>query len=134
MASRQLTIGELAGAAGVPTSTVRYYERSGLLRPSARSASNYRLYSDENLHRLRFIRAAQTCGFTLDDISLLLRPSPCKKVQQVIEDRLDHVEARMKEFRYVRKVLLGSLEQCRQHEQTGRCKVVDELSAQAKRP
>ncbi len=134
MASRLLTIGELSRAAGVPTSTVRYYERAGLLPPSARSASNYRLYSHENLHRLRFIRAAQTSGFTLDDLSLLLRPSPCRTVQRVIEDRLAHVGARMKELRHVRKVLLRSLDQCRQHEQMGRCEVVDQLSARAGHP
>ena len=134
MASGQLTIGDLARAAGVPTSTVRYYERTGLLRPSSRSAANYRLYSAEDLHRLRFIRAAQATGFTLDDVVQLLRPAPCRKVQHVIEDRLEHVEARMKELRHVRRVLRQSLERCRQHERTGRCEVVDELSARAKRP
>jgi MerR family mercuric resistance operon transcriptional regulator len=134
MASKPFTIGEMARAADVPTSTVRYYERAGLLRPSARSASNYRLYSDENLHRLRFIRAAQASGFTLDDIELLLRASPCQKVQQVIEDRLEHVDARMKELRHVRRVLQRSLEQCRKHARSGRCQVVDELSARARRP
>jgi DNA-binding transcriptional MerR regulator len=52
------TISQLAHAASVPTSTVRYYERIGLLQPEARSAGNYRLYGPEALARLRFIRAA----------------------------------------------------------------------------
>ncbi len=77
----KLTIGELAKAAGVPTSTVRYYERAGILRPSGRSAGNYRVYSKSELERLRFIRAAQATGFTLDDIKSLLRPAACSKVQ-----------------------------------------------------
>ena len=58
MAERLFTIGELARAADVPTSTVRYYEREAILRPTGRSASNYRLYSGADLERLRFIRAA----------------------------------------------------------------------------
>lgn len=130
----ELTIGELAKTANVPTSTVRYYERAGLLRARQRSVSNYRLYSDDDLQRLRFIRAAQATGFTLADITQLLRPAPCGKVQHLIEDRLAHVTARMKELRHVQKVLKQSLELCREHEETGRCEVVETLSAQAKRP
>ena len=66
------TIGQLARAAGVPTSTVRYYERIGLVRPAGRTAGNYRVYGEEALECLRFIRAAQATGFALEDISALL--------------------------------------------------------------
>jgi DNA-binding transcriptional MerR regulator len=79
--AEKFTIGELAKAAGVPTSTIRYYERANLLRPSGRTASNYRLYSAEDLERLCFIRAAQSTGFTLEHVVKLLRPAPCGKVQ-----------------------------------------------------
>ncbi len=126
------TIGQLARAAGVPTSTVRYYERKRLLRPSARSASNYRLYSREDVERLRFIRAAQATGFTLEDITTLLRPAPCGKVQRLIDERLQHVTTRMKELRHVQRVLRASLETCREHETSGRCQVVDDLTARAR--
>lgn len=125
------TIGGLATAAGVAISTVRYYERAGLLRPRRRSAANYRLYSDEDLHRLRFIRAAQTSGFTLDDIRELLRPAPCHGVQVRIERRLSEIAARMRELRHLERVLRGSLELCRAHEATGRCEVIRTLSASA---
>jgi len=64
----QYTIGALARAAEVPTTTVRYYERTGLLPPEGRSGGNYRSYSVRSLERLRFIRAAQANGFTLDDV------------------------------------------------------------------
>ncbi len=130
----QLTIGELAAAAGVPTSTISYYERARLLRPSARSPSNYRLYSQGDLERLRFIRAAQATGFTLDDVTKLLRPAPCGSVQRLIEGRLVEVTTRMKELRHLQKVLRAALEECRDHEQSGRCKVVDDLSARSRRP
>ena len=127
-----MTIGALARAAGVPVSTVRYYERTGLLRPGTRSAGNYRLYSPADLQRLRFIRAAHATGFTLDDITHLLRPTSCGRVQQLIQDRLETLEARMKELRHVRRVLQRSFEQCRAHEATGRCHVVAELTSRAK--
>ena len=127
-----LTIGALAKAAGVPTSTVRYYEREGILRPRRRSYSNYRLYSREDVERLRFIRAAQATGFTLHDVTELLRPARCRRVQELIDRRLETVEARMKELRHVQRVLRASLRECREHEETGRCRVIDSLSTSAR--
>jgi MerR family mercuric resistance operon transcriptional regulator len=129
--AKPLTIGELARAADVPTSTVRYYERQGILRPRRRSYSNYRLYSQDDVHRLRFIRAAQATGFTLNDVTELLRPAGCHRVQGLIEERLETVAARMNELRHVQRVLRASLRECREHEQTGRCRVIDSLSASA---
>ena len=130
--SSKLTVGELAEAARVPVSTIRYYERTGLLRPSARSASNYRLYSNEDLERLRFVRSAQATGFTLKDIQALLRPAACGAVQHLIGERLAEVAERLKELRRVQKMLREALKECHAHETTGRCKVVDELSASAR--
>ena len=85
-AKRQLTIGQLARTMQIAASTIRYYERIGLLLPDERSGGNYRLYTETSLRRLRFIRAAQSVGFTLDDIQTLLgaqngtEPS-CREVQ-----------------------------------------------------
>ena len=133
MASK-LRINELAKAAGVAASTIRYYERVGILRPSGRSAANYRLYSVQELERLRFIRAAQATDFTIEDIKQLLRPAACGRVQGLIEQRLAEVEERTRELRHVRRVLRASLEECRTHEASGRCKVVDELTAASRAP
>jgi len=66
------TIGQLASTAGVPSSTVRYYERQGLLSPDGRTGGNFRVYDGESLRRLRFIRTAQSTGFRLKDIQRLL--------------------------------------------------------------
>src|SRR5438876_10899472 len=68
-----MTIGQLAGAAGVATSTVRFYERAGLLRADHRSAGNYREYDEQSLERLRFIRSAQAVGLSLKDVVELLK-------------------------------------------------------------
>lgn len=128
------TIGRLASAAGVPTTTVRYYERRGLLRPSARTGSGqYRSYSEAELERLRFIRAAQASGFILEDIAALLalrdgETEPCKEVQNLIEERLADVAQRITDLERVERVLKASLRMCRQHEREGRCEVIDTLS------
>lgn len=126
------TIGQLARAAGVPSSTLRYYERSRLLRPDGRTDGNYRVYVAAALERLRFIRGAQANGFTLDDISVLLKfrdgaTARCGEVQALIRDRLADLRKRMKQTREVETVLRSSLKMCRQFERTGRCRVIDSL-------
>jgi DNA-binding transcriptional MerR regulator len=130
------TIGQLAHAAGVPTSTVRYYERIGLLSPKGRTAGNYRLYGEEALARLRFIRAAQATGFTLDDITALLQlqnttPDACQDVQTLIEARLGDLEQRMADLRHVQGVLKATLKQCQEPAWQGRCHILETLTASA---
>ena len=130
--SNQYTIGQLARAADVPASTVRYYERVGLLRPDNRSHGNYRLYGDDSLGRLRFIRAAQATGFTLDDISTLLAyrdgsTAACRDVQVLIEGRLADVEVRLSEMRHLRRVLKSTLKECQGTEANGECQTIDQL-------
>ena len=85
-----MRIGKLAQHSGVEPSTIRYYERIGLLPAPARSDSGYRDYGDEAATRLSFIRAAQTVGFSLGEIreTLAFRDrgeAPCRHVAAVIE-------------------------------------------------
>jgi len=130
------TIGQLARAVGVLTSTVRYYERAKILRPDGRTGGNYRVYGAAALERLRFIRAAQANGFTLEDISDLLSfrdgtTARCKQVQALIKDRLVDLRKRMEQMREVEVVLRSSLKMCRQLERAGRCQVIDDLKQAA---
>lgn len=130
------TIGRLARAGGVATSTVRFYERSRLLRPDGRTEGNYRVYGPPALERLRFIRAAQANGFTLQDVVTLLNfrdgtTAPCREVQSLIEDRLADLKKRLKEMRHVQAELRTSLDLCRRAEKLGRCQVMDTLKVAA---
>ena len=126
------TIGKLAEKAEVPISTVRYYEQRGLLKPDQRTASNYRLYGPESLKRLRFVRMAQTSGFTLEDVTLLLQlrdgtGNSCGEVEEVVEKRLERITTHLKELRRVQKVLQSTLLWCRNPRVKGRCRVLDDL-------
>jgi len=129
----QYTIGRLAKAAAVPISTVRYYERRGLVTSEARSRGNYRLYGRGALERLRFVRSAQAAGFTLSDITLLLRfrdgdPAPCHEVQGLITKRLTRVAEQIEEFKGVETMLQRWLGVCRRSERTGKCGVLAGLA------
>jgi MerR family Zn(II)-responsive transcriptional regulator of zntA len=67
-----LTIGKLAAVAEISTDTLRYYEEEGLIAPADRSASGYRLYDQDSVRRIRFVKQAQHSGFTLAEIRDLL--------------------------------------------------------------
>ncbi len=132
MTQERMTIGELGRRAGVPASTVRFYERSRLLAPEARTESNYRLYGPESVERLRFIRAAQTAGLTLADIRVLLHhrdglSAPCREIRTLLEQRLVRIETTLEELRHVREALHGYLEICHSSEADAPCQVMEEL-------
>ncbi len=131
--NQRYTIGELAKRIGVPTSTVRYYERRGLLMPGDRSGSNYRLYGQDALDRLQFMRAAKAAGFTLSDIALLLEfragdTPPSEHVQAVISDRLAKIAEQLSHLKHAQKVLKSWLVVCHEAERTGRCGVIEGLT------
>lgn len=130
----QYHIGQLAQAAGVPVSTLRYYERAGLLRPTGRAANNYRVYTPETLDTVRFIRAAQAVGFTLDDVRALfaLRQgdlSLCTDVQPLIATRLHDISQRLEDLRHLQQLLTSLLAICHQQAQDAACPVIAQLTA-----
>ncbi len=113
-----MQIGKLAKTTGVPVSTIRYYERAGLIDAPSRSDGNYRIYSQDAVERLRFIRASQAMGFTLEDIATLLKLHDgedhlCDQVQEIITARLADVEARAKELRTTKRALSSYLNRCK---------------------
>ena len=67
-----MNIGQAAKASGVSAKMIRYYEETGLVSPADRSDKGYRVYSDKDIHTLRFIRRARDLGFTVDGIAELL--------------------------------------------------------------
>ena len=67
------TIGRLARRARINTDSIRFYERQGLLSPATKTDSGYRLYTDDAVRRIGFIKHAQRCGFSLAEISDLLQ-------------------------------------------------------------
>ena len=127
------SIGQLAKAAGVPTSTVRFYERSGLIAPDYRTGGNYRGYGPGALERLRFIRAAQATGLSLQDIAELfgmsdLAKPPCDDVMALMRRRLTELRARIAELQHVERVLTGTLDQCCKGKDPDLCAEIHRLS------
>ncbi len=98
-----MVIGELARRAGVSPRTVRFYEGLGLLPSPARSEGGYRLYSEDDLRRLRFVRRARELGLSLRDIrDLLARGCRCHDVRLLLERRLQRVEEEIRALKRLR--------------------------------
>lgn len=98
-----MKIGELAQATDTPVETIRFYERCGLLPAPGRSAANYRQYDQAHVQRLVFIRRCRKLDMALDEIRALLRfsDSPgadCGEVNQVLDEHIGHVAARIAEL------------------------------------
>lgn len=133
-----MKIGSVAEAAGVEVSTVRYYERRGLLAEPPRTDSGYRQYDQSVVHRIRFVRQAQDLGFTLEEIEELLElrvedPASCGAVEETTRAKLGSVEAKIRELLRLRAVLVGLVRSCEAKEATEECPVLAMLEDEGTR-
>nr|WP_188237214.1 MerR family DNA-binding protein [Sphingopyxis sp. LK2115] len=126
-----MTIGKLATAGGVGVETVRYYQRRGLMGTPARSGGagrggGIRRYGADDLRRLRFIRAAQTAGFTLDEISELLaldQSDDRARVRTLARRRIAALDAKIAQMTETRAALARLADQCAANE-AGPCPII----------
>lgn len=98
-----MKIGDLARVSGVPSQTIRFYERRGLLLPSGRERNGYRRYDQKAASRLAFIRGAQTAGLTLAEIASVITirdagETPCAHVSTLLATKLEDVQRRQREL------------------------------------
>lgn len=125
MADAAWTIGKLAKRLDLNPRTIRFYERVGVLPEPERSASGYRLYSEADESRLRFIKSAQRTGLTLGEIKEVLalrdrgRP-PCRYVAGVIDQRVGEIGRRVAELRALKRELIELRERMRREGVAGR--------------
>jgi DNA-binding transcriptional MerR regulator len=113
-----LTIGKLAALADVRTDTLRYYERrEHLLAPASKSDSGYRLYDSDSVRRVRFIKRAQHCGFTLAEIAQLLAlrlqaSACCGDVRKLAVEKRLQLEDRIRTMKTMSKALDQLIADC----------------------
>lgn len=127
-----LRTGSLAAKAGVNIETIRYYERRGLILQPERTASGYRIFDEEDLKRLRFIKEAQALGFSLKDIRELLdlRLAPrrsCKEVCERAATTLANVRQKIATLRAMEKVLARFARGCTGRRQIRDCRILQAL-------
>jgi MerR family mercuric resistance operon transcriptional regulator len=129
-----LTIGQLARMAQVNVETVRYYERRGLMPEPPRRDSGYRQYSEPDVIRIKFIKRAQTLGFTLKEISelLSLRIDPnttCADVKRRAEVKIADMEEKIKALQRMKKALTKLASTCRGRGPMSECPILEVLDS-----
>ncbi len=109
-----MTIGELARAAGVRISTLRFYERRGLLTPASRSPAGYRRYEAADVDRVLFLRRAPELGFSLAELGAMLALSRRRALRRADAvragtEKLAEIDARIADLREMRRAIAGLL-------------------------
>lgn len=127
-----LSIGQLAAASGIEVTTVRFYERKGLLPAPPRRASGYRIYDQAAVQRLHFIRQAKQLGFSLAEIAELLelRVKPgrtCSKVKAQAVQKVVDIEHKLKQLKRLKRALHVLIAQCDQGQTEGECPILNAL-------
>ena len=112
-----MLIGELAAKAGVSVQTLRYYERRGLVATPRKSSSGYRQFGAETVRRVRFIRRAQSLGFTLDEIRDLLglwieSAKSCGAAERRANVTLGRIETKMAALSHMQDALTQYVSAC----------------------
>lgn len=112
-----LTIGKIAELSGLSTDAIRYYEKEGLVAPLQKSEAGYRLYNDEAVRRLHFIKQAQQCGFSLAEIGQLLTlqradTSCCSDVRKLAVEKKLQLEAKIRDMKAMSAALDGLITGC----------------------
>jgi DNA-binding transcriptional MerR regulator len=130
----RMRIGELADRLGVNTKTIRYYEGIGLMPSPDRTPSGYRVYDEDAVERLTFIKTAQRLGITLDEAREILAlrdrgERPCGYVRDVLRREVAEIDERMRELEMLRAELValdrvaGDLPDT----EPGRCRIIDHV-------
>ena len=129
----QLTIGKLADAAGVSVETIRYYERRGIIPKPGRLSSGYRVYGQESLLQLKFIKNAQTLGFTLRETKELLSitedpDADCARMNETAQAKLKQINEKLKLLRKIKRNLAVLAQYCPADDQPlSECSIINHL-------
>ncbi len=133
MSSAPLHSGDVAAAAGVNVETLRYYERRGLLRAPRRGRSGYREFAPEAIEIVRFVKRAQSLGFTLDEIQELLalrrpRAGQCGVVHAAAVAKLAEIETKLRALDAMRGAIEKLVAACRADTEPLRCPLIEMLA------
>ena len=131
-----LTRGVLAKRCGVNQETLRYYERRGLLANPPRNESNYRIYPEEAVGRVKFIKAAQGLGFTLREVKEMIAlrataEAQCEDVLQRARVKIAEVEEKLQTLKRMWETLTTLTAKCKGPVPISECPIMEALESSA---
>lgn len=115
---KKLTIGRLAKLIGVNVESIRYYERTGLIKQPNDYSGKYRIYSEEYIDQIHFIKKAQTLGFSLKEIKDLLFVNSnsdfdCQNVKELTEKKILEIDEKIKILKKMKNILKDLNSKCK---------------------
>ena len=127
--------GDVAKQASVNIETLRYYEKRGLMPRPARSLSNYRLYSEYTVKRIRFVKRAQDLGFSLKEIKelLSLRAAPrarCADVCGRSKEKIQEIDEKIRSLKAMRRALSKLVAECSRRGKASDCHILSVLDSE----
>ena len=130
---RQLSIGQIAKAAGIKVVTIRYYEQIRLMPKARRTGANYRAYTAQDLRKLRFIRRCRDLGFTLNQIRELMQLSllgngDCSAVYRITARHLSDIENKITDLKQLAKELRRITKSCQGGSTIAECRIIEALA------
>lgn len=131
-----MNIGAAARAAGVSAKMMRHYEGIGLIPKAKRTAAGYRVYTQRDVHILRFIKQARNLGFSIDAIEQLLalwqnKQRPSREVKTLVERHIQELDQRIAELQSMQLTLSNLAKHCRGDERP-ECPILQELEKPVK--
>ena len=130
-----ITRGQLAKKCDVNIEALRYYEKRKLIDPPKRSETGYRLYTEDDITRIRFIKNAQKLGFSLNEILELLKlriykNKSCEEAKKKSQAKLEDVESKIKTLKIIKKSLKELIQQCEESVPTNHCPILSKFESQ----
>jgi Cu(I)-responsive transcriptional regulator len=127
-----MNIGQAAAASGMTAKMIRHYEESGLIRAPRRTTSNYRSYSDNDVHVLRFVKRARALGFSRADIKTLLslwqdKSRSSSAVKRIARTHIDELERKIAELQAMARTLEHLVHHCH-GDHRPECPIIEELA------
>ncbi len=127
-----MNIGQAAKASGVSSKMIRYYEQIGLIGPALRTASSYRVYGDNDIHTLRFVRRARDLGFSVEQIKELLtlwrdRSRTSADVKAVVLEHIAELERKIAAIQEMTMTLKHLASHCHGDDRPD-CPIIDEIA------
>ncbi|MEK3992886.1 MULTISPECIES: mercury resistance transcriptional regulator MerR1 [Robertmurraya] len=128
----QFRIGELADKCGVNKETIRYYERLGLIPEPERTEKGYRMYSQQTVDRLHFIKRMQELGFTLNEIDKLLGvvdrdEVKCRDMYDFTVLKIEDIQRKIEDLKRIEQMLIDLKERCPENKDIYECPIIETL-------
>tara|TARA_R110000868_G_scaffold68518_8_gene202579 strand:+ start:1943 stop:2332 length:390 start_codon:yes stop_codon:yes gene_type:complete len=128
-----MNIGEVASASGVSAKMIRRYEEQGIIGKASRTSSGYRIYSDNDVHILRFVKRSRELGFSMKDIKELVslwrnKNRQSAKVKSIAKKHIDELTFKRDEIQKMLSTLEHLVHNCHGDNRPS-CPIIEDLSS-----